>query len=640
MCTCPNQYSRKGMTYRPYSPSAMTKAYFCVIDDGMSIRKAASKFGLPEATLRNRVSGKVGPEVTKSGREPFLSIEEENCIVKHIKVMASCGYGYSRSEVVDMASQYAVAVGKRDQDHPFSLMWLHNFMKRWPELRVRKPRSLELARAKATSEEAVTAYFNELDKILTKYDLKNFPESIYNIDEKGLKLNYSPPKIVTGNGSNDAPPPAVTPGKGETVTVIGCGNALGQQIPPFFVFPGQRMRQELLAGAIPGTDGTVSPTGWSNTDIFINYLTNHFPKYVQGRSENKPLLVLYDGHRSHISLPLINWARDHNIHLFILPAHTSHVLQPLDIGCFGPFERIYNADCHKYMREHSCTGLDKYSICAVACNAYSKSLSPGNLINSFRKAGIYEFNPSVVNPSVFKPAEVLKKYESIKSPEEKVTDQPPPNQDEFATQQGSEVIKNGDDAEISLSANFFKRKEDKLGQKKKPAKKRRCLSSVVSGKPITETTIIEKIQDHNEAVSAKKKSTTLKKCSQKPYPPTKALKSRSPASNPKSSKVVSPKPGTSGVQKQNIRKHPVSLFSDTSSDEEIADEDKCCQCGKFQPTELAKSNTVYFTKWGQCMFKNCLHWTHLKFCCSVWRLRAKDVFYCPCHGVPCAPNEE
>ena len=175
------KYSRKGMTYRPYSPSAMTKAYFCVIDDGMSIRKAASKFGLPEATLRNRVSGKVGPVVTKSGREPFLSIEEENCIVQHIKVMASCGYGYSRSEVVDMASQYAVALGKRDQDHPFSLMWLHNFMKRWPELRVRKPRSLELARAKATSEEAVTAYFNELDKILTKYDLKKIPQSPYTI---------------------------------------------------------------------------------------------------------------------------------------------------------------------------------------------------------------------------------------------------------------------------------------------------------------------------------------------------------------------------------------------------------------------------------------------------------------------------
>ena len=76
------------------------------------------------------------------------------------------------------------------------------------------------------------------------------------------------------------------------------------------------------------------------------------------------------------------------VQLIMITKYTSHVLQPLDIGCFGPFERVYNADCHKYMREHSCTGVDKYSICGVACKAYSKALSPTNLINSFRKAGI------------------------------------------------------------------------------------------------------------------------------------------------------------------------------------------------------------------------------------------------------------
>ena len=149
-----------------------------------------------------------------------------------------------------MDSVYSVALGKRDEYHPFSLMRFHNFIKRLPDLKVRKPRTLELARAKATSEEAVTAYFTELDKIMTKYDLKKSAERIYNIDENGLKLNYTPPKIVAGIDSVD------TPSKGETVTVIGCGNALGQHIPPFFFFfffffffswPGQRMRQGLLA---------------------------------------------------------------------------------------------------------------------------------------------------------------------------------------------------------------------------------------------------------------------------------------------------------------------------------------------------------------------------------------------------------
>ena len=553
--------------------------------------------------------------------------------------MASCGYGYSRSEVVDMASTYAVALGKRDGDHPFSLMWFHNFMKRWPDLKVRKPRSLELARAKATSEEAVSSYFKELDNILTKYDLKKAPERIYNIDEKGLKLNYTPPKIVAGTDSGDAPPPAVTPGKGETVTVIGCGNALGQQIPPFFIFPGQRMRQELLAGSTPGTDGTMSPTGWSNMEIFMSYLTNHFPKYAQGRSESKPILVLYDGHRSHISLPLIDWARNHNIHLFILPAHTSHVLQPLDIGCFGPFERIYNADCHKYMREHSCTGVDKYSICGVACKAYSKALSPTNLINSFRKAGIYEFNPSVVNKSLFKPAEVLKRSDQTKKEEVDVTVVDGTIQDDANMQSEVEIsheVKSveSDGDVIVISEKFFKSKEDSIGRREKPAKKRRCLSSVVSGKAITETAVIQKINEHNEAVNTKNKPDKSNIKDRKV--PSKISKDKQKA---KKQKVSEPVPGPSGIitKKHNV---PTIEPSYSSSDEEIADDEKCCQCGKYQPAELINSNSVYFTKWGQCMHKDCLHWTHLKFCCSVYRLRAKDTFYCPCHDSPGTPIEE
>ena len=247
------------------------------------------------------------------------------------------------------------------------------------------------------------------------------------------------------------------------------------------------MQQELLAGSTPGTDGTMSPTGWSNMEIFMSYLTYHFPKYAQGRSESKPILVLYDRHRSHISLPLIDWARNHNIHLFILPAHTSHVLQPLDIGCFGPFERIYNADCHKYMREHSCTGVDKYSICGVACNAYSKALSHTNLINSFRKAGIYEFNPSVVNKSLFKPAEVLKRSDQTKKEEVDVTVVDGTIQDDANMQSEVEISHEAKSVEsdgdvIVISEKFFKSKEDSIGRREKPAKKRRCLSSVVSGR--------------------------------------------------------------------------------------------------------------------------------------------------------------
>jgi hypothetical protein len=55
---------------------------------------------------------------------------------------------------------------------------------------------------------------------------------------------------------------------------------MGTYIPPFVIFPGQRMREELLQGGLPGTDGDVSVSGWSNTvwkstnNVYINFI--HF----------------------------------------------------------------------------------------------------------------------------------------------------------------------------------------------------------------------------------------------------------------------------------------------------------------------------------------------------------------------------
>ena len=119
----------------------------------------------------------------------------------------------------------------------------------------------------------------------------------------------------------------VTSERGQNVTVIGCGNAWGASIPPYLISPGKRMLPELLKDATPSCDGAVSITGkgYSNTDIFSTYAKSHFFKYVQGIDLDQYVILLYDGHRSHIYLSLIEWAKQNKIILFVLPPHTSHV---------------------------------------------------------------------------------------------------------------------------------------------------------------------------------------------------------------------------------------------------------------------------------------------------------------------------
>ena len=94
---------------------------------------------------------------------------------------------------------------------------------------------------------------------------------------------------------------------------------MGTYIPPFIIFPGQRMREELLQGGLPGTDGDVSVSGWSNTEIFKRYMQEHFMKYIPNCNAENPVLVIYDGHISHVSIELIAWAREHHIVIQLLP---------------------------------------------------------------------------------------------------------------------------------------------------------------------------------------------------------------------------------------------------------------------------------------------------------------------------------
>ena len=266
----------------------MTNAYMEVKKHNMSVRKAARQFAIPRQTLRDRTTGKIDADCVTTGRVPVLSMEEEAKLVDHLKIMASYGYGYTRQEVADIAPDYAVHLQKRIKDYPFTIRWFRGFIKRWPELRVLKSQGLEIARAKDAHVANIDKYFKELDK----------PHLIFNVDEKGITPDHSPP--------------AVTTGKSQTITLLGCRSASGYAIPPYFVFPGKRFSEQLMQGATPGAAGCVSESGWSNSEIIKSYLKDHFIKYVPGRTDDH-VLLLFDGHKSHISVDLITKLQYHYV---------------------------------------------------------------------------------------------------------------------------------------------------------------------------------------------------------------------------------------------------------------------------------------------------------------------------------------
>ncbi|XP_076107558.1 uncharacterized protein LOC143075858 [Mytilus galloprovincialis] len=374
-------HRKRNKKYRSYSTSAMAAAYKAVVEDKVPMRSASKLHGVPFTTLMDRVHGRIDPDCTTMGNGPFFPLDKESRLVTHLIEMGELGYGYYRQDVVDMASNYAIALDlKTKKDKPLTLMWYSGMIKRWPDFKIVKLKALEVVKANNANKETISKYFNQLEKALLKYNLIDKPHLIYNVDEKSVAIS----------------------GKGETVTILGCGNAAGSALPPFFIFPGQKVNDQLLEGSSPGSVVTVSKTGESNSDIFMDFLRNHFMKIVP---DNELVLLLLDGHASHIPVSTFEWARNHNIILQLIPAFTSHFLQPLDVGCYGLLKDIYNSLCHKTIRTKNCA-LDHNDVCPMVCKAYKNALSTSNLQSAFRKTGIYPFTKDVMELPL-EPSEAL-----------------------------------------------------------------------------------------------------------------------------------------------------------------------------------------------------------------------------------------
>lgn len=126
------------------------------------VERAADRFSVPITTLKDRVKGRVAVETVRSGPKAVFTQEQEAPLTSHLNTMAEVGYGSSRQETLKLASDFAYHLGARDKQHPVQFDWFYGFLSRWPDLKVTKPRSLEVCRAKSATEAAISNYFTEL----------------------------------------------------------------------------------------------------------------------------------------------------------------------------------------------------------------------------------------------------------------------------------------------------------------------------------------------------------------------------------------------------------------------------------------------------------------------------------------------
>jgi hypothetical protein len=146
----------------------------------------------------------------------------------------------------------------------------------------------------------------------------------------------------------------------------------------------------------------LSDNGWMTSDIFEAWLAN-FIRVVKQR----PIVLVLDGHKTHIGINVIKLAMENGIWLLKLPSHSTDKLQPLDVSVFRPLKAQWNKALAEYQRAIGFRQLSKGETVNLLSGVWYKALTPPNIIHGFRKSGIYPVNRNEYPRDVFNPLQLL-----------------------------------------------------------------------------------------------------------------------------------------------------------------------------------------------------------------------------------------
>ncbi|CAH2084120.1 unnamed protein product [Euphydryas editha] len=315
-------------------------------------------------------------------------------------------YGLTTVQIRKLAYEYAKSLNlkypvKWDENKMAGLEWMRKYRKRNSNLSLRKPENTSTARSFAFNKTAITEFYNNLTEVMQRHNFT--ADRIFNFDETGVSTVLDTPKVLAPKSQKQVGQ-IVSSERGELVTFGAIISASGNHIPPLFVFPRVHYKDHFLEGAPYGSIGAANRSGWINAEIFVTVL-KHIQKHTLSSKEH-PILLLCDNHESHISLQAITYARDNGITFVSFPPHTSHRLQPLDVGVFGPFKAKLKIAFNNWHLANPGKTISIYNIPKLVKLAYMESFNFKNIISGFAKPGIWPFNQMAFSDEDFAPVSV------------------------------------------------------------------------------------------------------------------------------------------------------------------------------------------------------------------------------------------
>jgi hypothetical protein len=357
-----------------------------------SVRAAGEALKAHHSTISRRMAGKPSREASNANREK-LSKTEQEAIIKQALDMDARGFSLKLTDVAVMANLLIEQDPDTRRD-PVGKTWAKKFVSKTSRLKVKMSRPYDYERAKCEDPRTLKEWFRVLE--CTVKDLGIQDLDIWNFDETGFAMGQIQGQMVVTASEKRQTPKKIQSGNREWVTVIQAIGAKGAIIPPYIIFPGKVKQLSWFYNRDLPSDWQLDTTenGWTNNEKGLEWL-KHFEEHSRDQMVGAWRLLILDGHESHCSVEFENFCEENMIKCFYLPPHSSHITQPLDVGCFGPLKWWYGDVLSKRMRWGT-VHIDKTEFLSAFLEAFPKAFTTTNIEGGFRHSGLVPFNPEYV----------------------------------------------------------------------------------------------------------------------------------------------------------------------------------------------------------------------------------------------------
>ncbi|KAH7460506.1 hypothetical protein FOMA001_g19590 [Fusarium oxysporum f. sp. matthiolae] len=371
-----------------------------MVSEGVSINKAAAAYGINRSTLQDRIKGATTPRQAHEPEQKLSAVQERR-LRDWIMVQADLGCPVSHQQVRHFANQIAIrngfpeGVGKR---------WLQSFMDRNKEVKTLPGKSMDSDRYNGASTELIKAFFMLLSMPAVRIVKQ---KNRYNVDEVGMMEGIGLNGLFLG--CKDKKSVLIRqPGSRSWITILECISATGKVLRPLVIFKGKTVQQQHFPEKLDFLEDwefTCSEKGWTNNHIALIWLKTVFIPSTKPENPKEPRLLILDGHGSHMTEDFLFECYNNNIFVLFLPAHASHVLQPLDVSVFGPLKRAYRKFLSDLASVADSSHIGKITFLYTYDKARKEAITKLNALAGWKATGLWPVNLAKVlmNPMVTQP---------------------------------------------------------------------------------------------------------------------------------------------------------------------------------------------------------------------------------------------